>query len=848
MLTLPDAQTSRIVATLAVSCLIAVAVVPLRPLLGVHAWVALLPFQFAFLRDRLNFNFAPSDIVAVGLVVALGADLLRHTRGRAGGRAATIGLSFMVPLTVSLVIGLASGTYASYAVVNKWLGYLFLALTALAIARILQDDFGAVVRVTRTFLIAVFVSTVISVVTYWLGYDTLWLWSAVQSDRLAGTLLEAPPFGALLVVAFLIQATLLLAGRRVLSPVFDWMNCLLIFHAICLTFARSAWAGLGLGAVSVLVFVVPNRRSLKIRRLVPLTLALLFVAAGAFAAAFERHAKDVTVATSDARQSAATLLDRFLERLPVSRDVHQFLSAMFVREWTANIRYTQIAEGLRLWTDAPFAGIGLGRFLFESPRWFGHPYQIHNTFVWILVEMGVLGFLWFCAFTWMVIDEYRIGLRSADDRKWWAVGFCAAFVSLLGFMLGTEGLYQRQLWLLVGVAGAVGAGRARDRPLAMQVVTRLNVGGITHQVIVLAEELRQAGYASEIAAGQPAPAEGNRADSARDAGLEVHDLAHLSNRINPLRDLRACVELFALFRRRRPVVVHLYMLKARILGAVTARLAGVPVVVETLHGNLLQGYYNRFATRLILVCERVLGWLVVDRVIAPTRSQRAELLAFRIAPADRVVAQLPGMDVSGFAVLANRRQALRQQLGITESVVLIGIIGRLVPIKGFDIFLASAARLRHQKADDVFFVIAGDGPLRQELESDAERLGLADRCVFLGQVTDVAGFYAACDIIVMSSRNEGAPIALLEAMGAGNAIVATNVGGIPDMVHDGVSALLVPKEDAEALAAAMLRLVNDPAARSRLGGAAKERTSEFTVPRFAEVTAALYDELARGSR
>jgi glycosyltransferase involved in cell wall biosynthesis len=285
------------------------------------------------------------------------------------------------------------------------------------------------------------------------------------------------------------------------------------------------------------------------------------------------------------------------------------------------------------------------------------------------------------------------------------------------------------------------------------------------------------------------------------------------------------------------------MLKARILGALAARMAGVPVVVETLHGNLLQGYYNRLATAAILLSERVLGWLLLDCVVAPTRSQREELLSFRIAPAGRLIAQVPGMDVSGFTDLPDKRSRVRDQLGIGDAVVLVGLIGRLVPIKGLDIFLSAAARIRSQSGDQVFFVIAGDGPLRQELEASAASVGVADRCVFLGEVSDVAGFYAACDIIVMSSRNEGAPIALLEAMGAGKAIVATSVGGIPDMVADDISALLVPKENPAALAEAILRLAADPDARARLGQGARTRTEEFTVRRFAAVTAAMYDEL-----
>jgi glycosyltransferase involved in cell wall biosynthesis len=295
--------------------------------------------------------------------------------------------------------------------------------------------------------------------------------------------------------------------------------------------------------------------------------------------------------------------------------------------------------------------------------------------------------------------------------------------------------------------------------------------------------------------------------------------------------------------RRRPDVVHLYMLKARLLGALAARVTGVPVVVETLHGNLLQGYYNRMFTGLILWIERVSGRVLVDRVIAVTSGQRDELLRFGIAPRRRMALQLPGMDVSAFRDLSDRRGVMRGRLGLSDATMIVGTIGRLVPIKGLDVFLDAAARVL-SSSSDVCFVIAGDGPLRQDLEAQRDRLGLGERCVFLGEVTDIRGFYADTDIVVMSSRNEGAPIVLIEATAAGRPIVATRVGGVPDMVEDGVSALLVPPDDAAALGESILRVVRDEGLRRRMSAAAAERSTLFSVAAFGDGTDRLYREVA----
>jgi glycosyltransferase involved in cell wall biosynthesis len=290
-------------------------------------------------------------------------------------------------------------------------------------------------------------------------------------------------------------------------------------------------------------------------------------------------------------------------------------------------------------------------------------------------------------------------------------------------------------------------------------------------------------------------------------------------------------------------VVHLYMLKARLLGGLAARVARVPVIVETLHGNVLQGYYNRFFSGLILVAERIAARLLMDRVIAVTSSQRDELLRFGVAPVGRLVLQLPGMDVDAFRDLSDKQGELRRRLGASASTLIVGTIGRLVPIKGLDIFLDAAAWVLKETERDVLFVIAGDGPLRRELEGRRDSLGLGRSCVLLGATSDVRGFYADCDIVVMSSRNEGAPIVLLESMGAGRPVVATRVGGVPDMVEDGVSALLVPPDDPRSLGRAILELVRDDELRARLSAAVRRRSALFTVTAFADGTDRLYREL-----
>jgi glycosyltransferase involved in cell wall biosynthesis len=383
----------------------------------------------------------------------------------------------------------------------------------------------------------------------------------------------------------------------------------------------------------------------------------------------------------------------------------------------------------------------------------------------------------------------------------------------------------------------------------LQVVTRMNVGGMTHQVLTLCEQLRERGWEVAIVTGRVAPREGDCRHEAVERGFTVHELPTLSNAIRPLADLRALVALCRLFRRERPAVVHVYMFKARLLAGIAARLARVPVVLETLHGNLLDGYFSRVATAVIRVAERLIGRFLVDRVIAPSSGQRTELLGYRIAPPGRILVQHVGFDAKPFDDLTPWRGRLRAGLDLPPAVLLVGVLGRLVPIKGIGDFLDAAAYLASDPAQaGLWFVVVGDGPMRDDLERHAAERGLAERCRFVGRIPDTREFYADVDVVVLSSWNEGSAIVLLEAMAAGNASVATAVGGVPDTVIDGETALLVPRQSPARLAKAIATVAGDPGLRARLGAAGRRRAAEFSPTALGESAHLLYNALLAEAR
>ncbi len=293
----------------------------------------------------------------------------------------------------------------------------------------------------------------------------------------------------------------------------------------------------------------------------------------------------------------------------------------------------------------------------------------------------------------------------------------------------------------------------------------------------------------------------------------------LGREISPAADLVALVRLVALFRRFRPHIVHTHMAKAGLLGRLAARMTSVPVIVHTFHGNVLRGYFDPLRSSVFVALERLLGRLS-NRVIAISPRQRAEILAFEIAPDERIVEIPLGIDLSQF--LDPPRGRLRGELGLAPSAPLVGIIARLVPIKGVDVFLAAAARLASARPAATF-VVVGDGVQRDSLAAHAASLGIADRVRFLGWRADLPEIYADLDVVVLTSRNEGTPLSVIEALTTERAVVATAVGGVPDVIDSPGIGSLVPPEDPDAVAAAIARLLDDPALRLAMGRAGRKR-------------------------
>ena len=362
----------------------------------------------------------------------------------------------------------------------------------------------------------------------------------------------------------------------------------------------------------------------------------------------------------------------------------------------------------------------------------------------------------------------------------------------------------------------------------LRIIARLNTGGPARHVVLLDRGLRARGYETLLIHGRIDAGEGSLEYLADEARLRTLQISDLGRRLSPVGDLRAFAQLVRVIFKEAPDVVHTHTAKAGALGRLAAFTFNLTrarsrrsLVVHTFHGHVLAGYFRPTTNVLVRLAERSLA-KITDRIVTISVAQRRDIVSrFRIAPEGRTVTIPLGLDLQPLLSQPQSQPTLRDQLGLGIDEPVIGYVGRFVPIKDLPTLIeAFAIVLKH--VPDAALILAGDGPIRPELESLVQRMNLGGRVRFLGWSNDLGSIYATIDICALSSLNEGTPVAIIEAMAAGKAVVATDVGGVADVIEDGRTGILVPPGDAEAMANAVVMLAKDRTTRHRLGRAARE--------------------------
>lgn len=389
-----------------------------------------------------------------------------------------------------------------------------------------------------------------------------------------------------------------------------------------------------------------------------------------------------------------------------------------------------------------------------------------------------------------------------------------------------------------------------------RVIARLNVGGPAIQAVLMTDALRRRGYRSLLLVGEVPPEESSMEYLAEERGVTLTRVPGMSRGISGWRDLRALLQLVRIFRAERPTIVHTHTAKAGALGRLAAAVCRIPVRVHTFHGHVFDGYFSPPAVRAFLAIERFLARRT-DRIIAISESQKRELVdVYRVADEDKVVAIPLGLDLDTFLAVDRPSGVFRQAIGCPLESPLVGWIGRMTAVKEPDRFLDVAERLSPHDAD-LRFVMVGDGDLRAAVSARA-RGTLGERCALPGIARSMSEVYGDLDLVVLTSRNEGTPVVLLEGMASARAFVATAVGGVRDLMAGQPEPMpgfqvyengILADENADAIASATQFLLERPELRRKMGTAGRAFVAaRFSISRLADNLDALYRTLLESKR
>lgn len=347
----------------------------------------------------------------------------------------------------------------------------------------------------------------------------------------------------------------------------------------------------------------------------------------------------------------------------------------------------------------------------------------------------------------------------------------------------------------------------------MRVITRLNIGGPAIHTLLLTRELAARDYRTVLVAGVCEAADGD-ASFPLAAGDAVRWVPELSRAVRPWTNLKALWRLWLVMRRERPAIVHTHTAMAGCLGRLAAILSGAPIIIHTFHGNSLSHYFSHLSAGAFRLIEQLLARST--DVLCVVSAQQADELSgrFRVAPRGKFRVVPLGLELDDYFALPPA----------PDGPLTVGWFGRMAPVKNIPL-LADTITTTLRRSPGIRFIIAGDGPERAAVESLANRH--PDRVEWLGWQPDILPALVRCHLVVQTSRNEGTPVALIQAMAGARPFVSTAVGGVVDMVPGPVERAVdgarwhangvLADANPQALNAALEEFARDPSLAPRMG-------------------------------
>ena len=365
-----------------------------------------------------------------------------------------------------------------------------------------------------------------------------------------------------------------------------------------------------------------------------------------------------------------------------------------------------------------------------------------------------------------------------------------------------------------------------DKLKICHIITRMIVGGAQENTLLTILGQLELGHEVALVTGPSLGPEGKLLERRKNLPkFEVMETPSLVRELNPGKDFAAYRELKAYLKAGGFDVVHTHSSKAGIVGRAAATAAGVPYVVHTVHGQAFHAYEKPWKNWLYRHLER---WAArrCHKIYAVAQAMVDQCVAAGVAPAEKYKVVYSGMDLEPF-LNSSRDLAQRERLGIPLKGPVVGAVARLFPLKGYEQFVPMAALVAKERPD-VTFLVVGDGLMRAELEAKIAGLGLADNFVFAGLVPpeEVPPLIAQMDVLAHLSLREGLPRVVVQALASGKPALGFKLDGTPEVIRDGQTGHCAAAEDVEAVAAAALKLLGDPAELERMGRNGRELVRE----------------------
>lgn len=348
-----------------------------------------------------------------------------------------------------------------------------------------------------------------------------------------------------------------------------------------------------------------------------------------------------------------------------------------------------------------------------------------------------------------------------------------------------------------------------DKINILHIYQNSNVGGIQQQILSIVRVYDKEKFNPIVCCFGPRMELGKEIEK---AGI---DFVALNRKRYNKFSVGIIVDLYRVMKERNIHVLRTHKYRANLYGRIAGKLAGVPVIVASEHNIYRNEKEKRFLRR---ITNKILS-IVTDKMVTVSDAIRKDILRYDRFPPSKIMVLHNGVDTERFKPGTNYRD-IRRQFAISKDDVVIGFVGRLVINKGLNYLIEAVALLK--KSFNVKLLIVGDGSLMEELKKMAKNKGLEESVIFTGMRRDITDILSSIDIFVLSSIKEGFPNSLLEAMAMGKPIVATAIGGIPEIIQHGANGLLVQSADIEGLAAAIKTIIDNPLMAQRIGRAARD--------------------------